>query len=66
MQLSQDKQDELRRRREAAPHLPWDGVESYIDFAATLVRPGGVLSVVLPDGQPFTATRPRPEPSDAH
>lgn len=58
--LDNEKRAELKARRDAMPLLPWDGVDAYIEHAMTLVRPGGMMAVVLPDGKPFFAQRPGP------
>lgn len=55
--MNQEKIDELRERREARPDLDWSGVEEWIARSFELLRPGGVLSLALPDGRPFVARK---------
>lgn len=58
MDLPEDKLAELRERRAATPDAGWGDAEEWIGRALELIKPGGVLSVVLPDGKSFTARRP--------
>lgn len=55
--LSEEKLAELAERRAAAPEADWDGVVAWVEMSLALIRPGGVLALVLPDGKPFTARR---------
>jgi hypothetical protein len=55
--LDPTKIAELAARRAAAPDHDWNAVDAWIIHALRLIRPGGVLSVVLPDGEPFIARR---------
>lgn len=61
MDLPEDKLAELRARREATPHLGWDGVEPWIRQSLALLKPGGVTSLLMPDGKPFTVRKPTAE-----
>jgi hypothetical protein len=58
MDLPEDKLAELRERRAATPDADWGNAEEWVSRALELIKPGSVLSVVLPDGKPFTARRP--------
>lgn len=50
--------EELDARRAAFPGADWDAVEAWIERTYELTRPGGVVSMMLPDGKPFTARKP--------
>ncbi len=55
--LNQRMKDELAERRAAAPEVDWTGVDEWIERSYSLIRPGGVVSLVLPDGKPFTGRK---------
>lgn len=55
--MKKDKLDELHQRRDATPDRNWTGIEEWVTRSFSLLRPGGVLSLVLPDGKPFTARK---------
>jgi len=55
--MNQEKIEELAERRAAAPHAEWSGVEEWIEQSLLLARPGGVVSIVLPDGRPFVVRK---------
>ena len=58
--MDQEKLDELaERRRVAGAGEEWDGVQKWIVRSYELLSPGGVLAQVLPDGKPFTVTKPK-------
>lgn len=54
----------IRERRTADPGstpAQWDAAEQWLARSLSLVRPGAVVSLIMPDGQPFAVKRPRPE-----
>jgi hypothetical protein len=56
--LSDEALAELAKRKAAAPDAQWDGVDEWLTRSYSLIRPGGVLSMVLPDGKPFAVRKP--------
>jgi hypothetical protein len=62
--LPEDIKTKLRERREAdtgGDPEAWEAVEPWMARSLALVKPGGVVSVVLPDGMPFAARMPLPD-----
>jgi len=61
-EIPEDALSELRARREAhtegTPEM-WDAAEVWITRSLALARPGGVVSVVLPDQKPFRVIKPQ-------
>lgn len=58
MHMEHDKIKELARRRAANPENDWSDVAVWIERSLALTKPGGVLSIILPDGKPFTVRKP--------
>jgi hypothetical protein len=48
---------ELAKRRAAAPAGDWDAAEDWVALNYTLIPVGAQLSLMLPDGKPFTAQK---------
>jgi hypothetical protein len=55
--MNQEQIDELAARRAARPDLDWDAIEAWIGRSLSLLKPGGVLSLALPDGKAFVARK---------
>jgi hypothetical protein len=59
--MTQTMLDELAARRAAAPDLDWDTAEAGVRRSYELLRPGGMLGLILPDGKPFIARKEVPQ-----
>jgi hypothetical protein len=59
--LPDDVLMKLRDRRGAhlgGSQAQWDDAETWVARSLALTRPGGIVSMVLPDGRPFNVRRP--------
>lgn len=59
--MNPEKRRELDERKAACPDEDWSQAEQWIERSLELSRPGGIVSLVLPDGLPFVARKEGPD-----